>query len=422
LEGPAHKTFVIWLLGALSVVTPFAIDMYLPSFPEVAHDFGVIQATIALTVSSYFVGMALGQVFYGPLLDRFGRKTPLLTGLCVFIAAAVACVYAPSAPVFIALRFVQGMGGCAAGVASMAIIQDSFPLEERPKVLSRLFLFIAASPLLAPSFGGLIKEYFGWKTVFWLLAGVAAAITALIQTCLPESHKPDAGISLKPLPIALEYLRIARHPRFAVYGFSSAFAFAGLFAYVAGSPVVFLEGFHLSTKAYSAVFALLASGFILGSQVNPLLLRSWTSEQIFFRVLVAQGAVGAVFLLGAWAEWWGLAATLALFFAYLFAAGLTYPNGAVLAIAPFTRNAGSASAMLGFVQLGTGALVSTGVGAIAGHAALPIIALLAATSAAGLAVLLAGHKKALASPLTEDIPATMTPEEKEAMAPEARAP
>ena len=134
--------FIICLLGALSVISPFAIDMYLPAFPQVAHDLSVPNATIALTISSYFIGLAFGQVFYGPLLDRFGRKKPLLAGLLIYILASFACAAAPSIQYLIVFRFIQAIGGCAAGVASLAIVHDFFPVEEASKILSRLFLFI----------------------------------------------------------------------------------------------------------------------------------------------------------------------------------------------------------------------------------------------------------------------------------------
>ncbi len=386
--------FIIYLLGALSVISPFSIDMYLPAFPQVAHDLSVSNATIALTISSYFIGLALGQIFYGPLLDRFGRKTPLLFGLSIFILASVGCAAAPAIQSLIVFRFIQAIGGCAAGVASLAIVHDFFPVEEAAKILSRLFLFIAVSPLLAPSVGGLVALTMGWRYVFLILAVIVIGIFALIYAQLPESHKPDTGISLKPAPIILEYFKILTHPRFATYALSGAFSFAGLFAYVAGSPIIFMEGFHLSPKIFSGIFALLATGFIGSSQINVSLLRRWKSEKVFKRFLMLQVATSLVFVAGTAAGWYGLAATLVLFFIFLSSAGLTYPNAAALAMSPFSKNAGSAAALLGFLQLGVGALISTGISAFAAHDAFPIIAILAVTSSSGLIILLIGEKRA----------------------------
>ena len=386
--------FIICLLGALSVISPFSIDMYLPDFPQVAKDLSVPDAAIALTISSYFIGLALGQVFYGPFLDRYGRRKPLLAGLAIYILASVGCAVAPDLNTLLAVRFIQAIGGCAAGVASLAIVHDFFPVEDAAKILSRLFLFIAVSPLLAPSLGGIVALTIGWRAVFLILALITIAIFALIYFKLPESHKADAGISLKPSLIIGEYIKILTHPRFITYAMAGAFSFSGLFAYVAGSPIIFMEGFHLSGKVYSGLFALLATGFIGSSQMNAALLRRWKSETIFRFFIVLQTLVSLVFILGETAGWWGLYSTLALFFVFLSSAGITYPNAAALALSPFTRNAGSAAALLGFLQLGVGALISTGIGAFAAHNASPVIAILAVTSTLGLVVLLVGQKQA----------------------------
>src|ERR1700722_7042414 len=187
--------FILSLLGSLSVVSPFSIDMYLPAFPELAAEFGVESTKIALTLSSYFIGLALGQVIYGPLLDRFGRKRPLVAGLSLFIAASIGCTAAPDVNTLIALRFVQGFGGCVAQVASIAMVRDFFPAKDSAKILSLLFLFIAASPLLAPTVGSFIISQFGWKAAFIALAVVVAAILALVSFLLPEGHQPDPDIS-----------------------------------------------------------------------------------------------------------------------------------------------------------------------------------------------------------------------------------
>ena len=394
--------FIISLLGALSVISPFAIDMYLPAFPQVAADFGVQSSVISLTLSSYFIGLALGQIFYGPLLDRFGRKKPLTAGLAFFVVASIGCALAPTIYALIALRFVQALGGCVAGVASLAMVHDFFPIADRPRILSRLFLFIAVSPLLAPSTGGAIMLFVGWHAVFLMLGAIVALILALTYFLLPEGHVPDTSISLKAGPILREYKSILCHPRFLTYALSGAFSFAGLFTYVAGSPIIFMEGFHLSAQVYSGIFAGLAMGFIGCSQFNVTLLRRFTSEALFLRMLSIQVVTGLLFLLGTYFGGVGLIGTLVLFFIFLSCAGLTYPNAASLALAPFNKNAGSAAAMLGFLQLGVGAVISTGITLTHSHSSLPIIAILALTSSLGMMVLLIGRKRAAASMLTEE--------------------
>lgn len=395
------KLFIISLLGALSVISPFAIDMYLPAFQDLATEFGVPSTTISLTLSSYFIGLALGQVIYGPLLDRFGRRRPLAIGLSLFVLSSIGCAAAPDIHTLIALRFIQALGGCVAQVASIAMVRDFFPAGEAARVLSRLFLFIAVSPLLAPTIGSQIIAAGGWKAAFFALAGVVGAILALVYFLLPEGHIPDPDISLRPGPILAEYVAIIQHPRFATYALAGAFSFAGLFTYVAGSPVLFMDGFGVSGRTYSLIFALLAGGFIGASQVNVVLLRRWESETLFFRFLVAQVVGGMVYLVGSWLGGYDLGGTLVLLFVFLSCVGITNPNASGLAIGPFTKNAGSASALLGFFQLGIGAVISTGISAGSPKDSRPIIAILALTAVIGLMILLAGRKRARASAMTE---------------------
>ncbi len=401
MTAKRSNLFIISLLGSLSVVSPFSIDMYLPAFPELAKEFAVPSTKIALTISSYLIGLALGQIIYGPLLDRFGRKRPLIGGLTLFIAASISCTAAPDVDTLIALRLVQGFGGCVAQVASIAMVRDFFPARDSAKILSLLFLFIAASPLLAPSIGNLIIESFGWKAAFLALATVVGAILVLITLALPEGHQPDPDISLRPGPIVAEYWAILRHPRFATYALAGAFSFAGLFTYVAGSPIIFRDQFGVSPEMYSLIFAGLAAGFIGCSQVNVLLIRWYSSEALFAFFLVAQVVTGAMFLAGTWQGWYGLSETLVLFFIFLGCVGFTNPNSSALALSPFTKNAGSASALLGFFQLGFGAFISTGISTASTHNSLPIVMILSLTATIALAILLVGRKRASNSPISE---------------------
>lgn len=394
--------FIICLLGSLSVISPFSIDMYLPAFSKVAEDYGVETTMVSLTLSSYFIGIAFGQILYGPLLDRYGRKKPLAAGLTLFILASLGCAAAPNIETLIVFRFIQAIGGCSAGVASLAMVRDIFPVKDGAKVLSLLFLFIAVSPLLAPSIGGFVMLAVSWKVVFLIMTAIVTLILAVTYVLLPESHQPDASISLRPMPIIREYLTIAKHPAFITYALSGAFSFAGLFTYVAGSPIIFMENFRLSANVYSAIFAVLAVGFIGGSQLNVWLLKRYESQALFMRVLTLQVIIGILFAAGTYLGWVGLTGTLVLFFLFLSCTGLTYPNAAALALSPFTKNAGSAAAMLGFIQLGCGAFISTFISTSDSRERFPIIAILAITSIIGYAILLCGRKKAsMHSAITE---------------------
>ena len=388
-----HKHNLIWitlLLGALCVVTPFAIDMYLPAFSKIAAAYNTNSSAISLTLSTYFVGFALGQVFYGPFLDRFGRKRPLYLGLAIYILASIGCALSPNLKTFVALRFLEALGGCVAQVGAIAMVRDFFPAKESARMFSMLFLMIGVSPLLAPTIGSAIMTGLGWEWIFALLAAIAFAILALIFFLLPEGHQSDHSVSLLPGAILAGYWNIFKVPQFITYSLAGAFSFAGLFTYVAGSPIIFMDGFHMGTKAFGIVFAVLVMGFIGGNQVNVFLLRLFNSQQIFNGALLAQVAIGLVFFVGMRSHVVGLAGTLVLFFFFLSCIGLTYPNAAALGLAPFSRDAGRASALMGFLQTGTGALVSTGIGFLGASA---VVTLLSATAVVALLILLIGKTR-----------------------------
>jgi MFS transporter, DHA1 family, multidrug resistance protein len=389
LSHGRSSTFIVLLLGALSVVTPFAVDMYLPAFSLIAKEFRTNTSVISLSLSTYFVGFALGQILYGPLLDRFGRKKPLYFGLVIYIAASMGCAEAHELRTFIAFRLVQALGGCAAQVAAITMVRDFFPVKQSAKIFSLLFLIIGVSPLLAPTVGSAVMSGLGWRWIFILLGCNALAILVLTFSLLPEGHTPDLSISLRPKPIVQGFLSILVQPQFVIYALAGAFSFAGLFAYVAGSPIIFMDGFHLGTKAFGMVFATLTMGFIGGNQVNVFLLRRFNSGQIFLNALIFQVLIGVVFFAGVSSHIFGLGATLIMFFIFLSCIGLTYPNAAAIALAPFSKDAGSASALLGFLQMGIGALISTGIGVLGASA---IVSLLAGSALISLLILMAGRR------------------------------
>ncbi|HEY3939629.1 MAG TPA: multidrug effflux MFS transporter, partial [Bryobacteraceae bacterium] len=334
---PSHSRpadwFLILLLGALSVITPFAVDMYLPAFSRIAAEFKTSTSAVSLSLSTYFIGFAAGQMLYGPLLDRFGRKRPLYAGLSIYIAAALGCAYSQNLGTLIAFRLLQALGGCAAQVGSVAMVRDFFPPKESARIFSLLFLIIGISPLLAPTVGSMVMNWLGWQWIFIVLACLAAVILALTVFVLPEGHFPDPTVSLKPKPMLEHFRHILRQPQFYTYALAGAFSFAGLFSYVAGSPIIFMDGFHVSAKTFGGIFAVLTMGFIAGNQVNVFLLRKFDSRQIFSGALAIQALAGIFFITGISLGWLGMTATLVLFFVFLSCIGLTYPNAAALALA-----------------------------------------------------------------------------------------
>jgi MFS transporter, DHA1 family, multidrug resistance protein len=196
-----QQFFLILMLGALNTVTPFSIDMYLPGFPEIAKDLHTSIGNVALSVSTYFLGFALGQLLYGPLLDRFGRKRPLYAGLVLYVLATLGCISFPSIEGLWIFRFLQALTGCVASVAAMAMVRDFFPVQQSAKIISLLVLILGASPLLAPTVGSFIVDGWGWHWVFVALALMVVVMLAITIFFLPEGHAPDTSISLKPAPI-----------------------------------------------------------------------------------------------------------------------------------------------------------------------------------------------------------------------------
>lgn len=397
------RTKLIIILGLLSAIGPFSIDMYLPAFPVIAANLRATPETVSYSLSSYFIGICAGQMLIGPLLDRFGRKPPLLGGLFLYIISALGCAWAPTIESLIIFRFFQAAGGCAGMVTPRAIIRDVFPVEENAKIFSLLILIIGVSPIIAPTAGGYVAAHFGWHSIFILLAVITFLISLLVIFVLPESRKADPNFSLKPKPIASSFYRVFTNSQFATYAFTGSLASAGLYAYLAGSPFVFMELYHVSGQHYGWIFAIVAAGLITSSQVNNIFLRRYRSEQIIPVVLAIQGIVAAALLAGTLTGILNLYTTIALIFLYLCCQGFSFPNSSALSMAPFVKEAGSASALLGSIQMALGAFASALVGLFSNGTAGPMVAVMAACSFSASLILFIGRKIIVSRMRNEDI-------------------
>ncbi|KIQ14636.1 multidrug transporter [Flavobacterium sp. MEB061] len=383
---------LILILGSLTALGPFSIDMYLPGFSGIAKDLHTTVAKVSMSLSSYFIGISAGQLLYGPLLDRFGRKKPLFIGLLVYIIASLGCVYVTDIDAFIFLRFIQAIGSCAATVASVAMVRDLFPVKDIPKVFSLLMLVLGLSPMLAPTIGGYVTEDYGWHTVFFILMCMGIAILIAAQVGLPNSFKPDTSISLKPKPIINNFLKVLKEPQFYTYAFTGSIAFSGLFTYVAASPIIFMDIYHVDAKTYGWIFAFMSVSFIGSSQLNSVLLKRFSSEQMIFGALIAQSVISIVFLILALNNLLGLYETSIMLFLFLGCLGISNPNTAGLTMAPFAKNAGSASALMGAIQLGLGALASFAVGVFVKNSVAPMVIIMTATTIIAFIVLNIGKR------------------------------
>ena len=386
------KFFTILILGLLSSIGPLSIDMYLPGFPAIAKDLDTTIAHVSLSLSSFFIGISLGQFLYGPLLDRFGRKRPLYIGLFVYLFASIGCALVTTANSLIALRLLQALGGCVGMVASRAMVRDLFDVNENAKIFSLLMLVVGVSPIIAPTLGGYVTAAFGWHSVFIILSFLAIFIIIAIHFALPESREPDPTFSLRPRPILNKFSSVLREPQFYTYALTGSIASAGLYAYISGSPYVFMEIFRVTERQYGWIFALVAAGLITASQLNSFLLRKYSSQQITRVALFCQSVTGMLLFTGTWFGILTLFPTIMLCFIFLSCQGFTFPNTSALSLAPFSKTAGSASALLGGIQMGIGACTSALVSFLSNRTAIPMTSVMASCALVAFILLTIGRK------------------------------
>lgn len=366
--------------------------MYLPGFPDIARELQTTVAHITLSITSFFIGISIGQLIYGPLLDKYGRKKPLYVGLVIYILASLGCTYAPSADILIGIRFLQALGACAGMVAARALVRDIFPVSENAKVFSLLMLVIAVSPIVAPTLGGYLTALFGWRTIFLVLLAIGVITIVFSYFFLPPGREPNTALSLRPVSITKGFLEVIKVPQFYTYAFAGALASSGLYAYVAGSPFVFMELYHVSEKEYGWIFATIAMGLIGASQVNTLLLRKYSSEQITRVTLFCQSLAGIMLVVGSVFDLLGLYSTIFLIFIFLSTQGFAFPNTSALSLAPFTVNAGTASALMGMLQLGIGAIATAFVSILNNKTAIPMTAVMCTCAITSFTILIAGRR------------------------------
>jgi len=379
----SHAELVL-ILGSLSAFASLSIDMYLPSLPTLERVFEVSPAAVQFTLTTFFLGFALGQAIYGPVADRFGRKPPLYVSLTLFSAASAGCALAPTVGGLAALRFVQAIGACAGGVISRAMVRDLFPPEETRRVYSTLMLVTGVAPIAAPLLGGFILVGVGWAAIFWTLAGLGMACLAAVHFRLPESHDHDAVRPLHLGTILATYGRLLRDRSFLGNALVGGFSLAGVFAYIAGSPFVFIKLYGLPADRYGWLFGANSLGLVAAAQVNGRLLHGVSPRKVMVAAGLAQGLAGLLLVAAARTGAFGIAGLIVPLFAYLMALGFIAPNATALAMAPHGRVAGAASALLGTLQFTLAAIAPVAVGAFEGSGATPMAIVVAACGALGL--------------------------------------
>ncbi|MCF5229269.1 multidrug effflux MFS transporter [Pseudomonas edaphica] len=362
---------IILILGALSAFAPLAIDFYLPGFPAMATAFATDEKHIQLTLAVYFGGLAIGQLIYGPLADRFGRRVPLLSGVTLFTLASFACAYAPSLDWLIGARFVQALGGCAGMVISRAVVSDKCDAVGSAKVYSQLMLVTGLAPILAPLAGGVMVGLWGWQSIFLALSIFSVMAAIAVAVGLPETLPADKP--RQPLSGSLSrYVSLLSDRVYLGYALTGGISIAGMFAYIAGSPFVFIKLYGVPAEHYGWVFGSNAAGFILVAQLNARLLAKRGPAFLLSRTVWVYVAAALTLLAIAALRTEALWPLLVPLFICIASLGCILPNTSACAMAGQGARAGSASALLGCIQFGVAAGAASLVGVLHDGTAMPM--------------------------------------------------
>jgi DHA1 family bicyclomycin/chloramphenicol resistance-like MFS transporter len=378
----------VGVLALLTAVAPLATDMYLPGLPSMAADFGTTASAIQLTLTTFMIGLALGQLVIGPLSDRFGRRPLMLLGTIVCVMASAACALAPSIELLTAFRFLQGFSGAAGVVLSRAVISDRARGAAAAKIFSLMMIINGAAPVVAPLLGGTLMGTIGWRGVFWVITGLAVAMFIGVVVWLAETHPRERRITGGLAAFMREARSVLGNRRFIGYTLAFAFSFAVLFSYIAASPFVLQKALRLSPMAFSIAFASNAVGLVVMNAVNAKIVERFGQRRLlhlgiglltlFASLLVVDAVLGPV-----------LWATLIVLWCAVTSLGLVMANATSLAVEEARRAAGTGSAVIGAFQFGLAAVVSPIVGAGGEYTAVPMAAAMlisALISAAALAL------------------------------------
>lgn len=383
---PSYARLAI-ILGILTAFGPLSIDMYLPGLPSIAHDFGVETAEAQQTLSAFFIGLAVGQLIYGPISDRLGRRRPLLFGCALYAVACVGCVLAPSLNALILLRLGMAFGACAGMVITRSVVRDLFDERESARMYSMLVLVMGLAPILAPLIGGQLLLYWGWRTIFVVLSGFGVLCFALVFFGLPESLPEERRTRKAVGAVLRSYGGLLSDGRYMGYIVAGGLASSAMFAYISGSPFVFIELNGVPPERFGLLFGINSIGLIAASQLNRWLLERYRGSQILVSAVTVTAVSSLLLVVSAATGLGGFPGMLFVLFFCIASTGLVGPNSTAGAMAPYARQAGSASAMLGAIQFGLGATASALVGILFNGTAVPMAATIALCGVGSFVVL-----------------------------------
>lgn len=364
------------LLGLLTAVGPISTDMYLPAFPAIEASLGLRSGSAQITLATWFAGLAVGQLIQGSLADRYGRRGPLIAGTVLYTTANIGCALAPDLATLAAMRFLAACGGSASMVIPRAVVRDIADGHAAARLMSKLILVMGAAPILAPALGGAVLGFASWHAIFWITSAYGALCCLLVWRFLPDTLPPANRIPLGVANLAGRYVRVARDGVFLSYALIAGFGMFGMFAYIGGSPAVFIQRFGLSPTAYGALFGASAAAFIVGSQIAPRLLPRFGAAKVLRAgvrcYLLATSTLLALALLGVG----GPAGIVLPVMAAMGSMGFVMPVSSVGALSRHAAQAGSASALMGMIGFVLAAFSGVLVGAFSDGTARPFATLM----------------------------------------------
>lgn len=387
MSRPAPTSFAVAaLLTALVAFGPISTDLYLASLPDMARDFGVGIGHAQLTLSVFLVGFAVAMPVYGPLSDRFGRRPVILAGVIIYLVGSLACMLAPSMEVLVASRFLQAAGACCGPVVGRAVVRDVYPREQAARVMSYMASAMALAPFAAPILGGWLHSLLGWRSNFVLLALFGLALLVAVWRWLEETnaHK-DVG-ALSPLTMAANYRILLGDRRVLGYAATVALVYGGMFAFISAASFVLIEVLGLAPATFGFGFAVVISGYIAGGLVAGRQTARLGIDRMILIGTVGCALAGFAALALAWSGVVALAAVLLPLMVYFMSAALVLPNATAAAIAPHPRMAGTASALVGFIQMVAGSLAGWLHAATFDHTTRPLAMLVACMGLGALAL------------------------------------
>lgn len=383
-------TRIVVILAMLTAFAPFATDMYLPGFGQMATSFGTDHGRIESTLSAFFLGLAIGQALYGPLIDRFGRRTPLLVGVGLFALATIGCLLVRDIGLFTGLRVLQAVGGCAGMIIGRAIVNDLFEPKESARVLSLMLMLMTLAPMVAPLLGGWILLWAGWQAIFLFMLAFALLCGILVWFYLPETLAAERRTTLRFKPILRAYAQLCGHRAFIVPTLVGGLAQASMFAFITGSPFVFIDLFGVPEQQYGWLFGLIALGLIVGAQANRIGVRRWPVQTLLGIGLLIN--LTASVALAASVQSHSLILLMVPLWFSIASLGLIGGNAAAIAMAASGRHPGSGSALVGVLQFGCAFIVSSVVAGMQNGTAYPMALAIAAVGALASLLWFAGRR------------------------------